>query len=258
MLSNYYNGSGHALLIEDDELWVASEQTTDLKRVTQHPRRVGFRPGNLSAANLEHLLENGEIGSITTDQAGRKIVEVQGDGATVSAVFAEDENRKGLNPEIAAYRLDRLLNLDMVPVTVAREVDGKQGALQFAPANTRTEQYRSTSGSGSGAWCPLPEQWGAMYIFDALVYNPGRPPTNMLYNLENWQLLLDGNGKTFGTKRGRPPYLKDAPLNVNSYWQRALNSLDDETLTTTLGDVLDKRRISALASRRDQLLEAAN
>lgn len=258
MLSNYYNGSGHALIIEDDELWVASEQTTDLKRVTQHPRRVGFRPGNLSAANLEHLLENGEIGSITTDQAGRKIVEVQGDGATVSAVFAEDENRKGLNPEIAAYRLDRLLNLDMVPVTVAREVDGKQGALQFAPANTRTEQYRSTSGSGSGAWCPLPEQWGAMYIFDALVYNPGRPPTNMLYNLENWQLLLDGNGKTFGTKRGRPPYLKDAPLNVNSYWQRALNSLDDETLTTTLGDVLDKRRISALASRRDQLLEAAN
>jgi hypothetical protein len=258
MLGEYYKGSGHALIIEKDELWVASEQTTDLKRVTQHPRRVGYRPDNLSAANLEHLLVNGEIVSITTDQAGRQIAEVRGDGATVSAVFTEDENRKGLNPEIAAYRLDRLLNLDMVPVTVAREVDGKKGALQFAPENTRNEQYRSSSGSGSGAWCPLPEQWGAMYIFDALVYNPGRPPTNMLYNLENWQLVLDGNGKTFGPQRGRPPYLKDAPLNVNSYWQRALNSLDDETLMTTLGDVLDKRRISALASRRDQLLEAAN
>ncbi len=97
-----------------------------------------------------------------------------------------------------------------------------------------------------------------MYIFDALVYNPGRAPTKMLYNLENWQLILNDNGETFGTKRGRPPYLKDATLNINSYWKRALNSLDDETLATTLGDVLDQRRITALATRRDQLLEQTN
>ncbi len=258
MLSRYYKGAGHALIIENGQLWVASEQTTDLKRVVQHPRRVGYRSGNLSAANLEYLLTHGEIMSSSTDQAGRKVVEVRGDDATISAVFTEDENRKGLNPDIAAYRLDRLLNLDMVPVTVAREIDGEKGSLQFVPENTRTEQYRSTSGGGSGAWCPLPEQWSAMYVFDALVYNPGRGPTNMVYNLENWQLVLDGNDKTFGTKRGRPPYLKDATLNINSYWKRALNSLDDETLATTLGDVLDQRRITALATRRDQLLKQTN
>ena len=125
MLRTYYNGSGHALIIEKDDLWVASEQTTDLKRVVQHPRRVGYRPGNLSAANLEHLLTHGEILSSTVDQAGRKIVELQGDDVTISAVFSEDDNRRGLNPEIAAYRLDRLLDLDMVPVTVARELDGE-------------------------------------------------------------------------------------------------------------------------------------
>ncbi len=255
MLDVYYKGSGHALIIENDDLWVASEHTTDFKRVVQHPRRVGYRPGSLSATNLEYLLTHGEIVSSTVDQAKREIVQVRGDDATISAVFTKDENRKGLNPELAAYRLDRLLNLDMVPVTVAREVDGKKGSLQFVPENMRTEQYRSTSGGGSGAWCPLPEQWGAMYIFDALVYNTGRGPTNMLYNMENWQLILDGNGKTFGTKRGRPPYLKDAPLNINSYWKRALNGLDDEILNTNLGDVLDERRISALAERRDQLLE---
>jgi hypothetical protein len=258
MLDIYYEGSGHALIIENGDLWVASEHTTDLKRIVQHPRRVGYRPGGLSAANLEYLLTHGEILSSTIDQAGRKVVELRGDDTTISAVFNKDENRKGLNPEIAAYRLDRLINLDMVPVTVAREVDGEKGSLQFVPANTRTEQYRSTSGGGSGAWCPLPEQWGAMYIFDALVYNPGRGPTNMLYNLENWQLILDGNGKTFGTKRDRPPYLKDAPLDINSHWKRALNGLDDETLTTTLGDVLDERRIAALATRRDRLLKLRN
>lgn len=255
MLSSAYRGSGHALIIENGELWVASERTTDLKRVAQHPRRVGYRPGNLSAANLEYLLAHGEILSSVIDEAGRRIVEVRDNDTTISAVFTEDENRKGVNPDLAAYRLDRLLGLDMVPVTVAREVDGEKGSLQFLPAKTRTEEYRTNSGGGSAAWCPLPDQWAAMYVFDALVYNPGRGPTNMLYNTENWQLILNNNGETFGTKRGRPPYLAQTPLDLNSYWKQALASLDDETLETTFSDVLDKRRITALAKRRDQLLD---
>ena len=255
MLSAAYRGLGHALIIENGELWVASEKTTDLTRVVQHPRRVGYRPGNLSAANLEYLLTNAEILTTSTDLAGRTIVELRGDNTTISAVFSEDENGDGFNPELAAYRLDRLLNLEMVPVTVAREVDGEKGSLQFVPENTRTELYRTTSGGGGGAWCPLPEQWGAMYVYDALVYNPGRAQTSMVYNLENWQLMLNNNGNTFGTKRGRPPYLREAPLKVNSYWKEALAGLDDETLAANLGDVLDQRRIDALAKRRDLLLQ---
>ena len=77
----------------------------------------------------------------------------------------------------------------------------------------------------------------------------------MLYNTENWQLILNNNSKTFGTKRGRPPYLAQTPLELNSFWTRALAGLDDDTLETTFSDVLDKRRITALAKRRDQLLE---
>ncbi len=258
MLNMYYKGSGHALIIENDELWVVSEQTKDLKRVAPHPRRVGYRPGNLSAANLEYLLSNGEILSAETNEAGRTIVEVSQEDVKVSAVFTKDENRRGLNPELAAYRLDRLLGLEMVPVTVAREVGGENGSLQFVPDNTRTEEYRSTSGSGSGAWCPLPDQWGAMYIFDALIYNPGRQANNMLYNLENWQLMLDNNKDTFDAKRGRPPYLREAPLDINSFWRQALASLNEETLQANFSDVLDKRRISALAKRRDELLEGSD
>jgi hypothetical protein len=94
-----------------------------------------------------------------------------------------------------------------------------------------------------------------MYIYDALIYNPGRAQTAMLYNMENWQLILNDNGKTFGTKRSRPPYLSQVPLNINTYWKKALANLDDETLASTFGDVLDTRRITALAKRRDLLLE---
>jgi hypothetical protein len=97
-----------------------------------------------------------------------------------------------------------------------------------------------------------------MYIFDALVYNPGRGSTSILYNLENWQLILSNNGKTFAAKRLSPKYLEEVPLNINSFWKQALTRLDDETLETNLGNVLDKRRIASLAKRRDQLLELTN
>jgi hypothetical protein len=254
MLKVAYQGSGNALIIEDGELWVANEGTADLQRVTQHPRRVGYRPGNMSAENLEYLLANGEILAPIDDKAGRKMVEVRIEDTTLSAVFFEDENSRGLNPELAAYRLDRLLNLDMVPVTVAREVDGEKGSLQFVPANTRTEKYRVDSGGGSSAWCPLPDQWGAMYIYDTLTYNRGRGKSSMFYNLENWQLMLNNNGKMFDARNGRPKYLEGVPLDINSFWYQALSGLDDETLAATLSDVLDKRRLAALAIRRDRLI----
>ncbi len=254
MLKSAYSGSGSALIIENGDLWVANEQTADLTRVVEHPRRVGYRLDELSAGNLEYLLAHGEILSPMMEKGGLKIVEVRIEDTAITAVFTADENRKGLNPELAAYRLDRLINLGMVPVTVAREVDGEKGSLQFVPDNTRTEQYRSTNGGGSGAWCPLPDQWSAMYVFDVLVYHRGRGESSMLYNLENWQLILPDNSNTFDARTGRPPYLEKIRLDINSFWNKALSGLDDETLAATLSDVLDKRRIKALAKRRDQLM----
>jgi hypothetical protein len=40
-------------------------------------------------------------------------------------------------------------------------------------------------------------------------------------------------------------------------WRAALEALDEPTLTSALGDVLDRRRIRALLQRRDHLLELA-
>jgi len=256
MLKSSYQGSGHALIIEQDQLWVASERTSDLQRVTPHPRRVGYRPDNLSEENLEHLLANGQIISSSRDLSGQTTVEIRDNDVQVSAVFNKDASRKGLNRELAAYRLDRLLDLDMVPVTVAREIDGDKGSLQYLPAHIRNEQERAKSGRGSSAWCPLPDQWKAMYLFDALIYNPGRPPTNMLYNMENWQMILAGHDDTFGTRKGRPQYLAAVELNLTGEWQKKLAELDAASLTETLGDSLDRRRIEALVKRRDQLLES--
>ncbi len=41
-----------------------------------------------------------------------------------------------------------MIGLDMIPVTVRREVNGKQGTLQFLPTTTKSEEERGISGGG--------------------------------------------------------------------------------------------------------------
>ena len=257
MLQSAYAGVGNALLLEGDTLSVINEVAGTDASIIEHPRRVGIRADSLGAGALEQLLATGEIVATRTDETDRKFVEFEENGQTITAEFIANPRSKGFVPELAAYRLDLLLDLGMVPVTARREVDGKQGVLQFVPRGLSNEGLRSESGRGGSAWCPLQLQWPVMYVWDTLVYNPGRLPQNMLYSTDNWQLILNAHQRSFANKRGRPPWLQQASLDVTETWSDALAELTDERLQEQLGDVLDKKRLAALGKRRDQLLEDA-
>jgi hypothetical protein len=257
MLNFYYKGKGNALVLEGDSVTVTNQAGDDSLVPMDHPRQVGRRPGSLSPESLQQLLEAGEILSVEKAASGTTPITVVriGDGKrTVSAVFAKRSGR-GFYPDVAAYRLDRLLDLDMVPVTVKRAVNGSEGSLQFMPDNTTNEVERSLSGLGTGASCSIMDQWGAMYVFDLLVYNEGRSQQRIMYDKSTWSLILSGHDRAFANKKGRPGHLKDANVPVSAGWKAALGELTDEVLQENFSDVLDKRRLRALASRRDKLLE---
>jgi hypothetical protein len=253
MLNAYYKGSGNALVIEGEELLVFNQSGGEPYAPLAHSRRVGARPGNLTANELQLLLETGEIVSQSEDEAtGRSLVQVSDGTNTVSAIFIERQG-KGVYPDVAAYRLDRLLELDMVPVTAIRKVGKDDGSLQFLPENTSDEGRRSKSGRGSSARCDLPWQWGAMYVFDVLIYNEGRSLERMLYD-PSWSLILVEHQRAFKNAKGRPKHLEKAPVDVTDGWRAALAELSDDTLEAEFSDILDKRRLRALGTRRDQLL----
>jgi len=258
ILESVYKGSGYALIIEDDALSVVSENgETDLSPIVP-PRRVGYESETIDDDALVNILTNGIIVDWKTDEASWQLVQVAADDITVFAYFNALPQKNGFVPELAAYRLDRMLGLEMVPVTVLREIAGQQGTLQFVPAATLSERERVADGKGSDAPCSLGRQRSAMYVYDALIHNPVRTPLSMLYSPDNWQLMLVNHENSFSTKKDRPAHLKNVALALGYQWRTALLEIDDERLRAELGDVLDRRRLKALTKRRDVLIEDAN
>jgi hypothetical protein len=255
MLGSHYGGSGHALISEGGRLAVVGETGAEASSPVPQPRPTGLERSRLTVPELERILASGEIRSVTRDASGRTVVVLHGGDEDVPAVFTRKPRGRGFVPELAAYRIDRLLALDMVPVTVAREVDGREGTLQVRVANATDEASRRESGAGYGAYCPLPEQWQAMYVFDALIYNERREPQSMLYTPGEWRLMLTRHDHAFAAEDGRPEWLGKVDLRVDDAWKKALAALTDELLADRLGDVLDEDRLQALGERRDALLE---
>jgi len=254
MLSGHYSGSGNALVMEQDRIFVINQNSEEMLSVVPHPRRVGIRPGGyMDAVDIERLLASGDIVSTREDGLGRRLVTVSNGARKIEAIFAK-RSARGFYPEVAAYRLDRLLELDMVPVTALRVIDGAAGSLQFLPSHSIDEQQRYQKGAGNSANCPITDQWSAMFVFDALIYNEGRFSQNLRYSPDSWQVLLIGHNRAFVTKKGRPAQLASKELNLTGSWKDALTALSDDVLAEQFSDVLNEKRLRFLRLRRDALL----
>jgi hypothetical protein len=257
MLKKNYDGSGHALIIDDGELSVVNQDgTQDLVPIV-HPVRVGHEAMAITDDELANILMNGEVKEIDAGLSSWKLVQVTTEDMQLHAYFRELPQEEGFIPELAAYRLDRMLGLGMVPVTVRRDIAGKEGTLQFVPAATLTERERVAVGRGGSTPCPLDRQTSAMYVFDALVHNTARTPSSMLYSPDDWLLILVDHEDAFSAELERPDYLDGVDIVVGDQWRAALLELDNATLRNGLGDVLDERRLSALESRRDALIRGS-
>jgi len=217
--------------------------------------RVGHESMAIDDDALASIRAHGSVGELNTDGVARRLVRVSSDEITVYAYFSELPREAGFVPELAAYRFDRMLRLGMVPVTIRREIGGQEGTLQFVPAETMSERERVTDEERGGAPCSFEKQMGAMYVFDALIQNPARTPSSMLYSRDDWLLMLVDHENSFSVEKGRPAYLKDVELAIGDQWRMILLELDKKVLRAKLGDVLDEHRLAALSDRRDALVK---
>lgn len=153
--------------------------------------------------------------------------------------------------EIAAYELDKLIGLGMVPATVQRTVDGKQGSLQFFVDSVMDEQQRLKKNIRP----PNPILWNQQVqkikLWDNLIYNTDRNIGNLLIT-SDWRIRLIDHSRTF-----RPfEQLKD-PKAMTIFSRTLLDKisqLNEPMLKEHLGKYLTPAQITGILKRRDAIL----
>ena len=273
MLRSYYEGTPAALIIEGDNLQVRYAGSQSAEPVDVEIRRVGERPGNLNDDQLEEFLANAEI--VATEEVGTGVtkplrVTLERDGISVQALFkgvstpisGNSQRRRQLieksdryQHEVAAYKLDRLLDLNLVPVTVERTVNGNPGALQFWVNGMISLLEKTEQNVKADGHCPINPQYNLMYVFDSLILNTDRTQQNVTFTRDDWMLVLIDHSRAFRLSRNLPPDFRNFPIQVGDEMARRLERLDREMLTEELGEYIDRDQIRALLARRDDLLK---
>jgi hypothetical protein len=248
-----YHGRASALLFEQGNVRVLyADEPQASGAITAEPLYVSS--ATMPEDDVAALLERGEV-TVTAPRAPGVLDVAVGapDGRKINAVFVATTAAAG-SKELAAMKLDRALGLGLVPATVEREVQGQKGVLQARPARWTTEAGVQAKGERGVGWCALPPQFELMYTFDALIGNEGRSQERVLYDAKEWNLLLTGHDRAFGTKREFPAHLQQRPPQPGAELRRRLTALDEAGLQAALGELVGKREIKALLERRDAVL----
>ena len=150
--------------------------------------------------------------------------------------------------EIAAYELDRLLNMRMIPPAVERRIGDDTGAaVMWVPGMKSVKQL--------GGKVPSGPEWGKplrqMLMFDSLIRNIDRNAGNILIGRAGDLILID-HSRAFTTDKKLQNKVErvDAEL-----WER-MQTLTRENLARALGRWLDDDAIAAIIERRDAMAAA--
>ncbi len=253
MLQPVYKGEASALIFEAGQWSVAyADQPGQRFQPKIAPRAVGERPRGLDDDALEHWLTEAEIVGVEELDTGitePQRVTLRKDGIELRAVFDSDR----FEYELAAYRLDRLLGLDMVPVTLPRKVGDHQGILQFWVDNSINLRQMLEKKLQPSGWCPTNPQYNLMNVFDLLINNTDRTQQNALFT-RDWMLVLIDHSRSFSTGSKEPTLLYQNPVELPAALAKRLAALDRASLEAAVGPYLHRKQIDALLKRRDRLL----
>ncbi|MGQ0586388.1 MAG: metallophosphoesterase [Gammaproteobacteria bacterium] len=257
------------------------------------PAEVPAEPLYLSSKDIGEdavadLLARGSIDVTETCARGVLAVRVSHGESSVEAVF-EAADRRTVQRELTAWRLDRLLGLGLVPATVARNHAGQDGVLQGRPVHWASEQDRINARNGTraglacqaisngsraaarrappadgsapklpaGGYCDLDAQYQLAYAFDALIGNRARGPDRFLYDADATTLFLSGHGAAFDGSTDVAKALEAPLARTGPELKDRLRRLEAAPLQAALGEFVSPREIGALLKRRDRILELA-
>ncbi len=149
--------------------------------------------------------------------------------------------------EIAAYELDKILGMGMVPPTVERKVNGETGSAQLWVEHcTLLRERDTTKAPDTAAWN---RQVYRHRIWDNLTANIDRNQGNLLMD-QAWNLILIDHSRAFTTQMTMPfPMVK-----IDREFYDKLKALDEVTIKTRMGQWLFDGP-KPILKRRDKIIE---
>ena len=199
------------------------------------------------------------------------VITLEKDGVKNKALWKNPEGRmKGFLEnwrwEIAAYRLDKYLDLCMVPPTVERRFQGNRGSCQLwidsmMSLKKKVEDKVKTPSYKIFYWNR------ALYLqrtFDNLIANEDRHQNQYLIT-EDWRMILIDHSRSFRTskkftkkliydekyKEGPTFIMKEIPKDL----YEKLKSLNADVMKEVVGEYLTDQEIEATLIRRDLIVE---
>lgn len=221
----------------------------------------------------EEFLKTADIvGSVDIPEGVTKPVRVflkkggiEGSGAWKNVEGIELGVLEGWQYEIAAYRMDKLLELNMVPPTVEREFNGKKGSLQLwityeMSDLDRMNQNIQIPSSNADNWT---KRKYLMRAFDSLIANEDRTQENVRY-AKDWRIILIDHSRSFRSSR---KFTKKLVYGKRGIKERKLfrtlprdfvekiKGLDFATIKKAVGPYLTDKEIDAILARKGLLLK---
>jgi hypothetical protein len=155
--------------------------------------------------------------------------------------------------EVAAYVIDRLIGLGMVPATVERSIQGKRGSLMWwlDAIDESERKAQNLIPPDLEAWT---EDLLKEHLFDNLIYNFDRNEGNVLITSDFQIRLIDHSRSMLPLDELPSP---EKLTRFSRSLLEGLERLEFDDLKTRIGHYLVDGEIRSLLARRDAILELA-
>jgi hypothetical protein len=256
MLTEHYGGRASAVVMNDGVLYEAytgeGEQLLNDQRWDKTPEMFASDDDYIEFLETAPVVFMRPVGSGTSRPMEVWLAQ---NGRRCRGIFKlVDEGDRRYEHEVAAYRLDRLLNHGMVPPTGQREVGGMPGSIQLWMENVINEEDRVSEDIQLSDPVENQHQRDHAAVFDLLVFNVDRHGSNMFISTVDEKVWLIDHERAFKPEIPSRYYLEDARSKLDEDLRELLVELDVELVREELSEFLTGEQIDALLERRDLLL----
>lgn len=277
MLKAVYRGQASALISNDGKDYVHYLGEGQRALPTPESTSLAQKLSGMGDAELEDFMRTAPVTNVEDIGTGitkPKRVTQERDGISNDAVFKYEDTHPGMQGrskyvtrtnndsdryqyDVAAYKLDRMLDWQMVPTAVIAEVDGVEGALSDWVEKAINERDRLEKDLPFEGDCKQWEQYRLRFVFDILIYNEDRNLTNILWTKDDFMMKFIDHSLAFRSTEKRPKQYKKVDLEVSDLLRERLLSLNESDLKAELLPYLHPRQIEAILARRDLILKEA-